>query len=253
MIGSCFASEIGGRLQGEGYDITLNPFGPLYNPASIAAALQRLESGRPFTEGEVIRRVDDAARNIVRYVSFSHHGSFARETPEAFLENANASLRQAAEAFRKSDTCIITLGTAWIFRLISTSEVVGNCHKIPAREFRRELLSVTEVADLLSPVIARHREKRWIFTVSPIRHLADTAHGNQISKSTLLLAIDSLQKHFAGEVLYFPAYEIMIDELRDYSWYSPADKTHPGPEAVEIIFRRFLEQAPARGGTPFAT
>jgi hypothetical protein len=213
----------------------------LYNPASIAAALERLETGEPFIANDVIRRVDDASKGLVRYVSYFHHGSFARETPEAFLENANARLKEACAAFSSADTCIITLGTAWVFRLASTGEVVANCHKVPAREFRRELMGISEIEALLAPLIERHPEKQWIFTVSPIRHLADTAHGNQISKSTLLLAIDALQKRFPDKVLYFPAYEIMIDELRDYRWYSPDNKTHPTAEAVEVILERFKE------------
>lgn len=248
MTGSCFATEIGRRLQDEGCDICLNPFGVLYNPASIAAALERLKTGELFTEKDVIRRVDDASKGLVRYVSYHHHGSFARETPEAFLENANSALKEACVAFRRADTCIITLGTAWVFRLVSTGEVVANCHKVPAREFRRELMGVSEAQECLAPLIGRHPDKRWIFTVSPIRHLADTPHGNQISKSTLLLAIDALQRRFPPDrasgrqgVLYFPAYEIMIDELRDYRWYSPENKTHPTAEAVDIIFEKFKQ------------
>ena len=248
MTGSCFAAEIGRRLQDEGCDVCLNPFGVLYNPASIAAALERLETGEPFTERDVIRRVDDASKGLVRYVSYHHHGSFARETPEAFLENANMALEEASTAFWRADTCIITLGTAWVFRLASTGEVVANCHKIPAREFRRELMGIEDIVRRLSPLLERHGDKRWIFTVSPIRHLADTAHGNQISKSTLLLAIDALQRRFPPDqasrrqgVLYFPAYEIMIDGLRDYSWYSPVNKTHPTAQAVEVIFKYFKE------------
>lgn len=248
MTGSCFATEIGRRLQDEGCDVCLNPFGVLYNPASIASALERLETGEPFTEKDLIRRVDDASKGLVRYVSYHHHGSFARETPEAFLENANRALKEACAAFRRADTCIITLGTAWVFRLASTGEVVANCHKIPAREFRRELMCVEDIVGRLAPLLERHGDKRWIFTVSPIRHLADTAHGNQISKSTLLLAIDALQRRFSPDqasgrqgVLYFPAYEIMIDELRDYSWYSPVNKTHPTAGAVEVILKYFRE------------
>jgi len=237
MMGSCFATEVGQRLIADGCDVMLNPFGVLYNPASICAAIERLESGAEFSAADVIRRVDDASKGIVRYVSYFHHGSFARETPEAFLEVANASLKEAAARFAAADTCVITFGTAWVFRLAANGTVVGNCHKVPAREFRRELMSVDEIAALLAPVIARHPEKRWIFTVSPIRHLADTLHGNQISKSTLLLAIDALQQRFP-ELVYFPSFEIMMDELRDYSWYSPDNRTHPTSAAVDIIYDR---------------
>lgn len=237
MTGSCFATEVGARLIADGFDVTLNPFGVQYNPASICAAFARLESGEHFTSGDVIRRVDDASKGIFRYVSYAHHGSFARETPEAFLADANVALDASASAFAAADIVIVTLGTAWVFRLASTGEVVSNCHKVPAREFRRELMGVEEITEILEAVVSRHPEKQWIFTVSPIRHIADTLHGNQISKSTLLLAIDALQKR-CPQVVYFPSYEIMMDELRDYSWYSPDNKTHPTAEAVDIIYER---------------
>lgn len=247
MMGSCFATEVGRRLIDDGCDVLLNPFGVLYNPASICSAINRLESGVEFGIQDVIRRVDDASKGIVRYVSYFHHGSFAKETPEEFLKVANDSLKKAAGRFAAADTCIITLGTAWVFRLAATGAVVGNCHKVPAREFRRELMDIDQIVALFSQTISRHKEKQWIFTVSPIRHLADTLHGNQISKATLLLAINELQRLFPG-VDYFPSYEIMIDELRDYSWYSPANQTHPTAEAVDVIYGRLKQFQPSRGG-----
>ncbi len=241
MMGSCFATEVGERLIADGYDVTLNPFGVQYNPASICASIERLESGAHFGPDDVICRVDDAAKGIRRYVSYFHHGSFARETPESFLADANEALDAAVAAFAAADTVVITLGTAWVFRLASTGKVVSNCHKVPARAFTRELMSVGEITAMLAAVVRRHQKKHWIFTVSPIRHLADTLHGNQISKSTLLLAIDALQQECPG-VDYFPSYEIMMDELRDYSWYSASNKTHPTAEAVDVIYRSFFEQ-----------
>lgn len=232
MMGSCFSTEVGNILVEEGYRVELNPFGILFNPASAASSLVRLETGEHFTPEDVIPREG-------QYVSFFHHGSFRRGTPELFLENANAALDRAAVAFAAADTVILTLGTAWVFRHKERGYIVTNCHKVPAREFRREFLNVDETVSLLEPVIGRHTDKRWIFTVSPIRHMADGAHGNQLSKSTLLLAIDSLQKKFPDTVSYFPAYEIMLDELRDYKWYIDG-KNHPTPEAVRIIADRFL-------------
>ena len=231
MMGSCFSTEVGERLIAQGRDVTLNPFGILFNPASIASSLLRLESGRPFTPEDVIPREG-------QYVSFFHHGSFRRPTPEEFLENANSSLEKGVEAFAKADCIILTLGTAWVFRHIERNYIVSNCHKVPAREFSREFLSVEQIEELLSPIIERHPEKRWIFTVSPIRHMADGLHGNQLSKSTLIVAIDRIRKNFPSSVDYFPSYEIMMDELRDHSYYIDGGN-HPSPEAVDIIARRF--------------
>lgn len=241
MTGSCFSTEVGTLMKENGYDVVLNPFGILFNPASIASSLERLESGAEFTRDDVVRRVDDASRGVFSYVSFHHHGSAGRATPEEFLRDANATLRQASAEFREADTVVLTLGTAWVFRHREKEFVVANCHKVPAREFDRVFLSEEEIVSLLSPVVGRHPDKRWIFTVSPVRHLADGAHANQLSKSTLLLAVDKFQRLYPDSTGYFPAYEIMLDDLRDRSWYA-ADGVHPGPEAVRIIYNSFIEK-----------
>jgi len=234
MMGSCFSTEVGQKMAEDGYKVFLNPFGILFNPASISSSIIRMEECKPFTEDEVIER--DGG-----YVSFSHHGSFRRETPEDFLEHANASLIDSARKFKDADTIILTFGTAWVFRHKDRNFIVSNCHKVPAREFNREFLSVNDITDMLNPVIGRHHDKRWIMTVSPIRHLADGAHGNQLSKSTLLLAIDAIQQKNPDNTFYFPAFEIMIDELRDYSAYQSSNLTHPSEESVYHIYNRFKE------------
>ena len=229
-MGSCFSTEVGRRLQEEGYGVTLNPFGILFNPASIANSLERLESRNPFVPEDVIPREG-------QFCSFHHHGNFRRETPEAFLLNANAALKTGADAFDAAQIVVLTLGTAWVFRHIARNLIVSNCHKVPAREFSRERLTVDETVALLSPIIERHPDKRWILTVSPVRHLADGLHGNQVSKATLVLAADILTQRYPY-VEYFPSYEIMVDELREPRWYAE-NGTHPSPEAVELITQRF--------------
>jgi len=222
MMGSCFSTEVGLLLKQNGYDVTLNPFGILFNPASIASSLERLESGEKFTEEDVIPREGG-------FVSFFHHGSFRRPTPREFLDNANDALEKGVKTFNEADCIVVTLGTAWVFRHIDRGYIVSNCHKVPSREFSRFLLSVGEIRDLLGPIVGRHRDKRWIFTVSPIRHVADGPHGNQLSKATLLLGIDAIQKEYPQCTSYFEAFEIMMDELQD----------HPTPESVRIIAERF--------------
>ena len=207
FIGSCFATEIGKDMINLGFDILLNPFGVLYNPISIANSIDRLTTGKHFKESDIICSQG-------QYTSFFHHSSFSRSDPEEFLTNANSCLDSDRKAFEKCDWCIVTLGTAWVFRHIERNIIVSNCHKILPNEFRRERLNVEQTVETLSKVIAAHPDKKWIFTVSPIRHLKDGAHGNQLSKATLLLAIEILQ-HTFDNVYYFPAYEIMMDELRD--------------------------------------
>jgi hypothetical protein len=246
VLGSCFADEIGARLAAAGFKVLYNPFGTLYNPVSIGNAIARLQSGVPFGPegvvemGGVPRKEDIQSAGIGRcvgehrYCSFWHHTSFARETPEAFLENANAALAEAAAFWKDCNRVIVTLGTAWAFRSEATGETVANCLKRPAAEFKRYRLTVAQTAAVLRGLVARHAGKQFIFTVSPIRHLADGAHGNQLSKSTLLLATEGLP--------YFPAYEIMMDELRDYRWWAE-DMVHPSKQAASYLCDRFIEWA----------
>lgn len=240
FIGSCFSDNVGKILSDYGFDVLVNPFGTLYNPASIRESILRLSECRLFTESDCIRM--GSGSELV--CSFSHHTSFARNTPEEFLENANASLRLACEFFNKCDTVIVTLGTAWCF--IREGRTVSNCLKRDAREFVRERLSLERCSDLLCEIISlcamAPKPKKVIFTVSPIRHLADGANGNQLSKSTLLLGIDNAISDSNSRVCYFPAYEIMMDELRDYRFYAD-DMTHPSSLATSYIAERFLNWA----------
>lgn len=240
FIGSCFSDNVGKILSDYGFDVLVNPFGTLYNPASIRESILRLSECRLFTESDCIRM--GSGSELV--CSFSHHTSFARNTPEEFLENANASLRSACEFFNECDTVIVTLGTAWCFA--REGRTVSNCLKRDAREFVRERLSLERCSDLLCEIISlcamAPKPKKVIFTVSPIRHLADGANGNQLSKSTLLLGIDNAISGSNSRVCYFPAYEIMMDELRDYRFYAD-DMTHPSSLATSYIAERFLNWA----------
>ena len=230
VLGSCFADEIGNRLSAAGFKVLVNPFGTLYNPVSIGNALARLGSGVPFTEDDVV----EMGANAGRVCSFWHHTSFARQTAEEFLENANTALKQASAFWKTCNRVIVTLGTAWAFRFNESGETVANCLKRPAAEFTRYRLTVAQTAALLQGFLQRNPAKEFIFTVSPIRHLGDGAHGNQLSKSTLLLATEGLP--------YFPAYEIMMDELRDYRWWAE-DMVHPTQQAAAYLCDRFIEWA----------
>ena len=230
VLGSCFADEIGVRLAQAGFKALTNPFGTLYNPVSIGNAVARLGSGVPFTAEDVVEMGAGAGR----FCSFWHHTSFARDTAEAFLENANRSLAEASAFWKDCNKVIITLGTAWAFRFNETGETVSNCLKRPGTEFTRYRLTVPQTTAILQGLVKRHADKQFIFTVSPIRHLADGAHGNQLSKSTLLLATEGLP--------YFPAYEIMMDELRDYRWWAE-DMVHPTKQAAAYLCDRFIEWA----------
>ena len=228
VLGSCFADEIGERLANAGFQVLCNPFGTLYNPVSIGNALARLGSGAPFTEEDIV----EMGAGDGRLCSFWHHTSFARDTVDAFLEDANDALKEASARWKECNRVVVTLGTAWAFRFNETGETVANCLKRPAAEFTRYRLTVSQVETILRGLVRRNPDKQFVFTVSPIRHLADGAHGNQLSKSTLLLATDGLP--------YFPAYEIMMDELRDYRWWAE-DMVHPTKQAAAHLCDRFIE------------
>ena len=244
MLGSCFTENIGRQLVDFGFDALINPFGTLYNPISIKQSIGLLTSGRLFTEEDCVEM--GAGAGLI--CSFSHHTSFARKTKEEFLIHANTELEMARKHFLESDRVIITLGTSWCFRHIGSDMTVSNCLKRPAAEFIRKRLSTEEVTQTLEQIAAICRdcpecaEKEFIFTVSPIRHFKDGAHGNQISKAALLVGTDDFITHNLCTSDYFPAYEIMMDELRDYRFYAE-DMCHPSEQAVNYLCERFLTWA----------
>ncbi len=233
VLGSCFADSVGMRLLNSGFSVCVNPFGTLYNPLSIAKAIDRLDSGKPFTKDECVRM--GAGADLV--CSFSHHTSFARADEADFLTGANASLQEAALRWKTCNKVIISLGTVWCY--FHDGEVVSNCLKRPQAEFERKALSLAQTSAALRGIIESNPGKEFIFTVSPIRHLADGAHANQLSKSTLLLAVQDV---LGPGREYFPAYEILMDELRDYRFYAE-DLSHPSHVAEEYIWENFISFA----------
>ena len=235
FLGSCFADEVGGICRGLGFDALVNPFGVLYNPASIAQSVERLGSGKPFTHEDVIA-VDEG-----QYCTFSHNTAFWQTDEAALLETVNKGLKEAHERFLNAKWLIISLGTSWVFRHKETHQVVSNCHKLPARQFDREFLYVEQSVDYLAKMLQAYPDKQFIFTVSPLRHLKDGLHENQLSKAALLLVVDKVCKQF-GNAHYFPAYEILLDELRDYRFYKE-DMVHPTEQAVRYIWERFVDFA----------
>ena len=241
MLGSCFSDNIGRQLADFGFDVCVNPFGTLYNPVSILQSVELLAGSGLFGADDCMQ----IGAGDERWCSFSHHTSFARGSVDEFLSNANTALQAARSFFADCNKIIITLGTAWYFRNVGTGRIVSNCLKRPAGEFVRERLSSAEVESCLSQIASLCSStcsKELIFTVSPIRHFKDGAHGNQVSKASLLLGIEDFMASYVGAADYFPAYEIMMDELRDYRFYAE-DMCHPSAQAVDYIRERFLSWA----------
>ena len=235
FLGSCFADEVGNICRGLGFNALVNPFGVLYNPASITQSVERLHNGKPFSQEDVITVGEG------QYCTFSHNTAFWRSSETELLKMVNQNLAEAHEHFLKSQCIVISLGTSWVFRNKEKGFVVSNCHKLSANQFEREFLSVEESVRCLSEIVAQHPEKQFVFTVSPLRHLKDGLHGNQLSKAALLLAVDKVCQRF-DNAHYFPAYEIVMDELRDYRFYKE-DMVHPTEQAVRYIWERFVDFA----------
>ena len=238
MLGSCFSDNIGSRLKNYGFDVCVNPFGTLYNPASILSSVKRLLEGNGYSAEDCM----EIGAGDQRTCSFFHHTSFARATQEEFLDNAEARLKEAAAFMKECNKIIITLGTSWCYRHIGKDMIVSNCLKRPAKEFVREFLKSDSTAAMLKEIMDMCPDKQFIFTVSPIRHFKDGAHGNQLSKASLLLGIDETLGTHEASADYFPAYEIVMDELRDYRFYAE-DMCHPTQQAADYICERFLDWA----------
>ena len=233
LLGSCFADNIGTKFGEYYFQTTVNPYGTLYNPASIAKAISGIGNG--------VLDIGFVEHNGLWH-SLSHHGSFSRADKEDLVRACEQSKVQLREALQQASIMIITFGTAWVYEY--EDKVVANCHKLPANRFVRRRMTVDEIVEIWQPILAAMPDKHWIFTVSPIRHVKDGLHENQISKAILLQAVDRLTAKQLdspiGGLSYFPSYEIMLDELRDYRFYAE-DMVHPSQVAVDYIWQRFVD------------
>ena len=235
-LGSCFAENIGNKLKDVYFETDINPFGVLYNPVSIRNSIELLLHKMIFTN-------EDIFEYNSLWQSFSHSNSFTDISAGECLNKINSRLNSSIDFLQKTQILLITFGTAWVFEEKKSGRVVSNCHKLPAGNFVRRRLTVDEIVTDYNELITRlqsvYSRINIIFSVSPIRHWKDGAHENNISKSILIMAIDELQKQH-DKVYYFPAYEIQMDELRDYRFYAP-DMLHPSEVAVDYIWSRFSE------------
>jgi len=237
LAGSCFTEHIGARLAERKFDALVNPFGIVYNPASIADCLERLLAGnRPFESAELFE-------NQGLWHSWAHHGHFSKPNREQTLEGIQTAYHHAAVFLRRTKYLLITLGTADVFRLRSNGRIVANNHKMPGHLFESQRLSVTEITERLGAVLNQIRvlvpDIQVIVSVSPLRHLRAGAVENQRSKAALVLACEALCRDLPY-VTYFPAYEILLDDLRDYRFYA-ADMIHPSEVAIDYIWQFFSE------------
>lgn len=236
MVGSCFTENIGNYLQNHCFPVLTNPCGILFNPASIADCLDFLVNEKQFTAAELFQ-----ANGL--WNNFNFHSRFSDPVQAKALRGMNDSLTKASLQLRSASHLFLTFGTSWIYRDKESGEIVGNCHKLPASTFTRERLSVDEMADRWTTLINRLIELipnlNIVLTISPIRHLKDGSFENQVSKSGLFLLVDKLLSIFgSGKIHYFPSYELIMDELRDYRFFA-ADMVHLSETAISFVQEKF--------------
>lgn len=237
MMGSCFTENMGRQLERYLFPVSINPFGVTYNPLSVKKGLEALIQKEAYTARDLNQHND-------LWFSFDHYTGFSSPDRDEALERINQSFLSAKEQLKKAGTLILTWGTAWVYSYNKSGQVVCNCHKIPAKEFTRRQLSTREIIEayeeLLPQLFEFNSGLKIIHTISPVRHWKDGAHGNQLSKASLLLAGDALQKQFPDQFFYFPSYEIVMDELRDYRFYTE-DMIHTNNLTTAYIWERFQQ------------
>lgn len=234
LLGSCFASNIGEKFNYYKFKHTVNPFGIIFNPIALERLITRAINDELFTETDLLFHNE-------QYHCFEVHSTFSNVSSETIIHNLNVALQILKAALVESKTLVITLGTAWVYRFIDTDAIVANCHKVPQKRFLKALLSVTAIEESLQAIVAlvRHLNPniQILFTVSPVRHIKDGMVENSRSKAHLLAAVHEIVEP-RNDIFYFPSYEIMVDELRDYRFYD-VDMLHPSALAIDYIWEQF--------------
>jgi hypothetical protein len=230
-IGSCFSENIGHKFRDYKFNININPFGQQYNPYSISNAIHRLLNATPYTQDELVQHDE-------LFHSFDHHGSYSKSTAEETLQHINSNLQQASNDLKNATVLFLTFGTSHVFQLKESEKVVSNCHKLSGNNFTRRVLKPQEIVDVLGNALtALHKVNpniKIIATVSPVRYFAFGHYENSVSKAHLFTAIYQLQEMFP-DMYYFPAYELVMDDLRDYRFFAE-DMLHPNYQATNYVW-----------------
>ncbi len=236
LLGSCFSNNIGQKLSYYKFQVVSNPFGILFQPVAIQSLIHRALQQEPFTKTDLFYTNE-------RWQSFQVHSQCSRTNATKMLEQLNQSLDQLNYHLQHATHVFITLGTAWVYRYKETQQLVANCHKVPQNQFTKELLTISQIQTSLQGTISEiqnvNPRSQIIFTVSPVRHVKDGFIQNQQSKAHLITAIHNVLAA-TQQTHYFPAYEIVMDELRDYRFYAE-DMLHPNTTAINYIWQRFTE------------
>ncbi len=243
LLGSCFAENIGDKFEYYKFQNTVNPFGIIFNPVSIEKMISKVVTATVFTEADIFFYNE-------RWHSFDVHSDLSNESKEELLTSLNSILKQTKKQLQAASQVIITYGTSWVYRNIESNEIVANCHKVPQKEFKKELLSIETIKESIKQTIqfihSLNPDSNIIFTISPVRHIKDGFVENQWSKANLISGIHQV---LSQSETYFPSYEIMMDELRDYRFYAE-DMLHPNQVAIDYIWERFKETSISKTAFP---
>jgi hypothetical protein len=237
LLGSCFATNIGNKFEYFKFQTTINPFGIVFNPVSLAKIIVRSVQKEYYTENDIFFHHD-------LWHCFEVHSELSHPDKNTFLNSLNELIDTTHQQITAASHLFITVGTSWVYRNIATNEIVANCHKVAQKEFEKELLTIKtieqQIETILSALSVVNLNCKLIFTVSPVRHIKDGFAENTLSKAHLIAAIQRKIIHHPTRLNYFPAYEIMMDELRDYRFYAE-DMLHPNPTAIDYIWIQFYE------------
>ena len=247
FFGSCFADNISAQFAERKFKVMANPFGTVYNPISLASQVKAIAEGKVFKDKDVFK--DERCDGL--WHCWSAHSSLSAHTREESIDKMNTATELARDFLQKADIVFVTLGTSFVYFLKGNGEPVSNCHRQDPNLFTRRMISVEEATDSIREIVASIRllnpNTSIVLTVSPLRHMSDGAHNNTLSKATLQLAINEIVKRGSGiaasagaSIEYFPSYEIVMDELRDYRFYE-SDMVHLSRTAEEYIFERMAD------------
>lgn len=239
LLGSCFAENMGEKLENFKFQNTVNPFGIIFNPVSIEKLVNRIVHKIEFTEKDIFFYND-------LWHCYEVHSELSNSNKEDFLRNLNEIIKSTNKQINNSTHLIITLGTSWVYRNIESNEIVANCHKVPQKQFTKAILSIKTIEASIQNTIELiqkiNSNCNFIFTVSPVRHIKDGFVENTLSKAHLISAIHKVTNNQLSITNYFPSYEVMMDELRDYRFYT-SDMLHPNQVAIDYIWERFKESS----------
>lgn len=224
-IGSCFSENIGGKLATSKFEILQNPQGIIFNPLALANIFDKFDASDIFTKNK-------------QSFSWRHHSSISSMDESTLIESIEKRKHDVIEYLKSATHVFVTFGSAWWYRHIETNRVVANCHKMPQQDFVKELASVNQIIKSWSSILSSYPHINWVFTVSPVRHWKDGVRENNVSKGVLHQAINELIK--IDNANYFPSYEIVMDELRDYRFFK-SDMLHPNEIAIDYVWEKFME------------